>query len=349
MSASEGAVPAGIQIEPVSEWLESKIEGARGPFRFELIEGGRSNLTYRVLDSVGNELVLRRPPLGAVLATAHDMAREHRIISAVAQSSVPVAPALGVCEDESVNGAPFYVMRFVRGRVLATAGDSSVLSIEERARVGRRFFDVLADLHSVDPDEIGLGDLGRKTGYVERQIKRWSRQWEDSKTRELPAMDRLPALLTAKMPEQTETVIAHGDYRLGNMIIGEDSGSAAVLDWELCTQGDPLADLAYAINDWTGPEGRATGPPTVGGEGPSSLEGFPTPEDFLAAYEKRTGRDCSQILYYRAFQVWRTACIGEGVLARYMKGVMGHTFDTDSYAQGIVQLSERSLELLDQV
>jgi len=173
MSAAVYDVPKGIDGIAVTRWLERNIEGARAPFRFTLIEGGRSNLTYHVQDAEGHEYVLRRPPMGAVLATAHDMAREHRIISAVARSSVPVAPALGLCEDESVNGAPFYVMSFVPGLVLANAEDSSKLSESERARLGEHVIDVLGDLHAVDPDEVGLGDLGRKTGYVARQIKRW--------------------------------------------------------------------------------------------------------------------------------------------------------------------------------
>lgn len=345
--SGESETPAGIAVAPVTAWMERNIEGARAPFRFELITGGRSNLTYRVDDAAGNELVLRRPPLGAVLATAHDMAREHRIISAVAKSNVPVAPALGVCEDESVNGAPFYIMRFVAGRVLSTAAHSEKLDLMERRRLGEHAIEILADLHAVDPDAIGLGDLGRKTGYVARQIKRWSKQWEDSKTRELPAMERLPGLLEARMPEQTETVIAHGDYRLGNLIVGPDARIAAVLDWELCTQGDPLADLAYALNDW-GPASGKLGPSTVAEEGPSSIEGFPSREEFLERYQVRTGRDCRQIGYYRAFQAWRSACIAEGVLARYLKGVMGDEIDTFNYSIHIEQLAQAALELLEQ-
>ena len=176
----------GVDIDRVSPWLEANIAGATAPFEFTLIAGGRSNLTFAVTDANRRRYVLRRPPLGHVLATAHDMAREHRIISAVGKTDVPVPPALGLCLEDDVNGAPFYVMGFVDGVVLDGPERAAELPLEQRRKVSEHLIDVLADLHAVDIDEIGLGDLAKREGYVGRQVKRWSTQWEQSKTRELP-------------------------------------------------------------------------------------------------------------------------------------------------------------------
>ena len=241
----------GIDIEPVSAWLAANIEGAVAPFTFDLIAGGRSNLTFRVTGADGTRFVLRRPPLGHVLATAHDMAREHRIIAAVGTTGVPVPPALGLCTDEAVNGAPFYVMGFVDGVVLDSAEKADLLTPEHRVAASHHLIDVLADLHAVDVDEVGLGDLAKREGYVARQVKRWSTQWENSKTRELPAIDEVARLLASRMPEQRGVSIAHGDYRFGNCLTDVQHGRiAAVLDWELCTLGDPLADVGYLGVYW---------------------------------------------------------------------------------------------------
>ncbi len=181
----------GIDIARVTAWLVEHIDGAIAPFEFDVIVGGRSNLTYTVTGADGTKYVLRRPPTGAVLATAHDMAREHKIITGVGKSSVPVPPALGLCTDEAVNGAPFYVMGFVDGVVLDGADKGALLTVENRRAAGLDLIDVLADLHAVDVDEVGLGDLAKREGYVERQVKRWSTQWERSKTRELPAVEEV--------------------------------------------------------------------------------------------------------------------------------------------------------------
>src|SRR5262245_37355920 len=181
----------GIDEEKVGAWLADNIDGVSAPFTFELIAGGRSNLTFRATDANGAELVVRRPPLGHVLASAHDMAREHRLISAVGTTSVPVPPALGLCTDESVNGAPFYVMGFVDGVVLDSPDRAKAMELDARRAAGLDLIDVLADLHAVDVDAVGLGDLARHGGYVERQLKRWSTQWANSKTRELPVIDEI--------------------------------------------------------------------------------------------------------------------------------------------------------------
>src|SRR4029079_5221327 len=191
----------------------ANIADAQSPYRFALIAGGRSNLTYAVTDANGRRVVLRRPPLAQVLATAHDMTREHRIISAVGKTAVPVPRALGVCTDVDVNGAPFYVMGFVDGVVLDSPERAELVSLAQRPRLSEHLFDVLAELHAVDVDAVGLGDLAKRDGYVERQVKRWSTQWENSKTRELPAIDEVAGRLREHLPVQRGVAIAHGDFR----------------------------------------------------------------------------------------------------------------------------------------
>jgi aminoglycoside phosphotransferase (APT) family kinase protein len=311
-------VPEGLDLERVGPWLEANVEGAVGPFTATLIAGGRSNLTFTVVGSDGTRLVLRRPPLGHVLASAHDVAREHRIISAVGKTSVPVAPALGVCTDEEVNGAPFYVMGFVDGVVLDSPERASALDPSLRGKASDDLIDVLADLHAVDIDAIGLGDLARRDGYVERQLKRWTTQWASSKTRELAAIDEVATRLAERIPVQQGVAIAHGDYRFGNCLTDTAVGRInAVLDWELCTLGDPLADVGYLRVYWADPgqAGRNNDPTSAGG--------FPTYADLLERYATRTGRDVSGIDYYVAFASWRLAVISEGVYARYLHGAMG--------------------------
>ena len=303
----------------VGVWLEANVDGAVGPFTAELIGGGRSNLTFTVTGADGRRLVVRRPPLGHVLATAHDVAREHRIIAALGPTPVPVPAALGLCTDEAVNGAPFYVMGFVDGEVLDTPEKGRRLEPAVRAAASQHLINVLADLHAVDIDDVGLGDLARRHGYIERQLKRWTTQWANSKTRELPAIDEVAARLAARVPPEHEVVIAHGDYRFGNCLTDAATGRiAAVLDWELCTLGDPLADVGYLAVYWTDP-----GAPGRRHNDPSGAPGFPTYAELLEGYAARTGRDVSAIDFYVAFASWRLAVISEGVYARYLHGAMG--------------------------
>ncbi len=328
----------GVDIERVSTWLDANIDGAAPPFTFELIAGGRSNLTYRVVDGEGQALVLRRPPLGHVLATAHDVAREHRIITALAPTPVPVAPALGLCIDDTVNGAPFYVMGFVDGVVLDRPEAADGIDAGARQALGYALIDVLADLHAVDVDAVGLGDLAKRDGYIERQLRRWSRQWSDSRTRDLPAIDEVERCLRRGVPLQQGVTIAHGDYRFGNCLVDPAGARVnAVLDWELCTLGDPLADLGYLSVYWSdGAGGRANDPTPAGG--------FPTYAQLVERYASRTGRDVTNIEYYRAFSAWRVAVIAEGVYARYLHGVMGDDeVDLAALQRGPEELAELAL------
>ena len=312
-------MPHGIDVDRVSTWLQANVEGAEAPFTFELIGGGRSNLTYTVIGADGTKVVLRRPPLGHVLESAHDMGREHRIISAVGQTDVPVPRTLGLCTDLSVNDAPFYVMSHVDGVVLDGPQKAAALPLERRRPASEDLVDVLADLHAVDVDAVGLGDLARKEGYVERQLRRWTKQWANSKTRELPAIDEVAQRLAARIPEQQGVVIAHGDSRFGYCLTDvAQARIAAVLDWELCTLGDPLADVGYLGVYWTDPGGHQ-----LRHNDPSGIEGFPTYADLLERYAARTGRDLDGIDYYVAFSSWRLAVISEGVYARFLHGAMG--------------------------
>jgi aminoglycoside phosphotransferase (APT) family kinase protein len=328
--------PKGVDVARVTAWFQAHAPEVTPPLSFELIAGGRSNLTYRVTDAAGHAWVLRRPPLGQVLATAHDMGREHRIISALAATDVPVAPVVGLCEDEAVNGAPFYVMGFVDGLVARDAAAAQALDVDARARAGDQIPDVLARIHAVDPDAVGLGDLGRREGYVERQLKRWYGQWQKSKTRDLPVVDEVHDALAARVPEQGPAAIVHGDYRLDNCLLAPDGTIAAVLDWELCTLGDPLADVGLLLVYWTEPGDRH--PALL--DASTTLEGFPTRAAVIERYAAASGRDVSDVDYYVAFGYWKLACILEGVYARYRGGVMGESSGFEGFARQVEILAD---------
>jgi aminoglycoside phosphotransferase (APT) family kinase protein len=332
----------GINVDAVTSWLVANVPGAVAPFTFDLIAGGRSNLTFKVTGANGTQFVLRRPPLGNVLASAHDMGREFRLISAVSGSGVPVAPALGMCTDISVNDAPFYVMGFVDGVVLDSPEKGGTLTEEARRNASISLADTLAALHSVDIDTVGLGDLAKRADYVGRQLKRWSGQWDASKTRELPSMERVRELLEAGKPEQRFTGIVHGDYRFGNVLVDPATGQLqAVLDWELCTLGDVLADVGYVISYWTDP-----GEEFRRENDPSGHPGFFSRAEFVQRYAEVSGRSLTDVAWYEAFACWRLACIAEGVLARYLAGVMGDAVDTTGMAGRVDALAAHALALL---
>lgn len=333
----------GIDVDSVTAWFEETL-GARAPLTFDLIAGGRSNLTYRVRDAAGGDWVLRRPPLGNVLATAHDMGREHKIITALAQTDVPVAPSLALVTDESVNGAPFYVMDFLDGLVVRDMADTDELSPETRRRAGLSIARTLAKIHAVDPDAVGLGDLGRKDAYIERQLKRWNGQFEKSADRELPSVTEAFARLSAAVPEQGPAAIVHGDYRLDNTMLTPDGEVMAVLDWEICTLGDPLADLGLLMVYWSRPGDTFSALPG----GASAADGFPEREEMVEAYVAAGGREVRDLGYYTAFGYWKLACILEGVYARYQAGAMGEdTSAADAFGAIVPLLGDASLAALD--
>src|SRR6476620_9916983 len=309
-----------IDQPKLEAWFSEHVPGAAPPLAFERIAGGRSNLTYSVADGDGVRWALRRPPLGKRLASAHDMAREHRIISAMQGTDVPVPPTVGLCDDESVNGAPFFVMEFVEGPILRSRSEAEQSFDEaQRRSIGERVVDTLVAIHGTDPDRVGLGDLGRREDYVGRQLRRWHGQWVKSKTHEVPLIDDVHRRLEARIPDQGPATIVHGDYRLDNMILSDGGEVAAVVDWELCTLGDPLADLGMLLVYWSEAGDELT--PLF--EAPTTAAGFLARNEVRDRYARLSGRDVSGIDFYVALAWWKLGIILQGVYARSAAGQYG--------------------------
>ena len=343
-SAGTRSGDPGVPDEAVT-WFFAHVPDISGDVAFRRITGGRSNLTYQVRDEVGVTWALRRPPLGGVLETAHDMGREWRFLSALAPTDVPVPSPVAFCDDRDVAGVDFYVMDFAPGRVLGDASDGERVSGAAKTRVGESTMDVLAALHAVDPAEVGLDDLARPGNFVERQLRRWHRQAHSSALEDLSAIDATHAALSERIPEAPAQRIAHGDYRTGNISYTEDGEAVAVFDWELATIGDPYCDLGHLLVAWSQP-GDAVPPalatPTVAG-------GFPAREDLIARYESATGATLPDIDFYVAFARWRAACIHAGVWTRYQAGDMGDDADADEVTgpSAIVLQAEAALAQLE--
>ena len=310
---------AGFDVPTIDAWLPT-VADVTPPITWERLSGGHSNLTYLLRDADGQELVIRRPPQGELLPKAHDMWREYRIIKGLWQTPVPVAEPIVYCDDRAVAEAHFYVMRKVEGRALYTgASVRDWLDEPARRHAGETFIDVLAALHSIDPEHVGLGDLGRHDGYVARQLRTWYGSWTASV--EFAGFDdqrvhELHERLSSSIPEQGPARVVHGDFGPHNSLFSRAGDIEAVLDWELASLGDPLADFAYSLNAWTeaGDEG------VYGTDPPTALPGFPTREELAGRYAAATGADLSNLAYYRAFNSWKTACIVHGVYARYQAG-----------------------------
>jgi aminoglycoside phosphotransferase (APT) family kinase protein len=336
------STPDGIDREGVEGWFGSNVGDVQLPLGFERIAGGRSNLTYAVRDAGGRSWALRRPPLGKRLASAHDMGREYTVIDALQDTDVPVPPAVGLCEDESVNDAPFYVMGFVEGPVLRSRAEAEGrFSEKERRAIGERVVDTLVAIHAVEPDAVGLGELGRKQDYVARQLHRWHGQWEKSKTRELDIVDDVHRRLEARIPEQGPATVVHGDYRLDNMILSPAGEVAAVVDWELCTLGDPLADVGLLLVYWAEPDDDFV--PLL--DPATAAPGFIGRDELKRRYAEGTGRDLSEIDFYVALANWKLAIILEGVYARYAAGQYGES--SEGY-EGFAKIVGRLAEGADQ-
>ncbi len=327
--------PDGLDLAALAAYLPSFIPAAEGPLSAELIGGGRSNLTYYIRSKHG-EWVLRRPPLGHVLPTAHDMAREYRVISALGPTDVPVPRTLHLCEDPAIIGAPFYVMERVHGVIVheelppGLAPDAAA-----RRRMSEAFVDALVRLHAVDIQAVGLESFGRPQGFMERQVRRWGEQWERSKTRELPDLEELRRRLARAVPESPAPTIVHGDYRLENMIFasGKPDTIVAILDWEMSTLGDPLADLGYALVYWVqegDPELRRF---AMSSGISTAVPGFMTRDELVADYERRSGRSLANVDFYLAFAFFKLAVIVEGIHARFLAG--------ETRGEGFEQLGER--------
>jgi aminoglycoside phosphotransferase (APT) family kinase protein len=332
---------AGIDAGPVTAWLAAQVPGLRPPLAFDVLPGGRSNLTYRVTDADGRRWVLRRPPLRGVLASAHDMAREHRVLAALGPTAVPVPPVVALCEDPAVTGAPFFVMDHVDGLVLRDRAAAALLPGHgARRRAAEDLVDTLVVLHAVEPAGVGLSGLGRRDGYVARQLRRWHGQWQQSRTRELPAIDEVHARLSARLPDQQGSTIVHGDYRLDNTIVGRDGLVAAVLDWELCTLGDPLADVGLLLVYWSEAGDAVPALPT----GASAEPGFPSRAELRDRYAERSGRDLADLDVYVALANWKLAIILEGVHARFASGAYGHRDPlAEAYGERVPLLAQAAL------
>ena len=312
--------PEGYDVQAVESWIRDHVDSLEPPFEWIRLEGGHSNLTFKLIDSQGREAVIRRPPQGQLLPKAHDMSREWALISALGPTPVPVPAALGFCESPDVTGAWFYVMGCVNGRPLYTNEDTeSWVPEDKRLTMANSFVDVLADLHDVDPMAVGLGDLGKHDSYVARQLRTWYRSWNASiegAEYDDPRAHELQQFFLDNLPDQGPIRVVHGDYGPHNCLIGPDSTVAAVVDWEISTLGDPLADLAYALNFFPDP----TDAIPIAPEAATAVPGFPTRMQMAERYAERTGRDLSKIDYYFGFNRWKSACIVHGVYARYMQG-----------------------------
>ena len=322
MSEAKATTLRGLDVPAVTGWLRDHVPGADGELAFTLVAAGGSNLTYRVESSGGQRFALRRPPERARIATAHDMAREWKIMAALdahKEAGVPVPATLAYCNDPSLIGAEFYVMGFAEGRILRGPDDAKDMDAARCRRAAESLIDVQVAMHTLDADAVGLGDLGRKDAYVERQLARWLRQYEAAKSRELPLVHELHARLSRRIPRQQRVGLVHGDYRFDNTVLGADDRIVAVLDWELCTLGDPVADFCWSILYWSDP-GE---PHDFGSPSPTRHPAFPRRAEATELYAKRSGLDLSELDYYRAFSWWKMACLVEGVVARLRAGAGG--------------------------
>lgn len=342
-------VITGINEVNVSRWMCEHV-GATAPLSFELIAGGRSNLTYRVTDAKATSFALRRPPVSHVLPTAHDMVREHTIISALHPLHIPVAQPLGLCTDESVNDRPFYVMEFVEGAILRTRTDAErTFPLGDRRVIGDNLAATLAQLHDVDVEKAGLAGLARHEGYIERQLRRWRTQYEQMSVEGVDYDGIVEAVgdqLASSIPHQQRVSVVHGDYRLDNTVLDEHGAVKAILDWEICTLGDPMADLGLLLVYWAEP---ADPTEALLGAAPTTARGFSSREEVLAAYAGHSDLDVSQVAYYQAFGYWKLACIMQGVFARYSAGATaGDQGSVAEYPQHIKMLVEMAKQTLEQ-
>jgi len=336
----DGGDATDLPVARVAAWLAAYGVELGGPLSARLIAGGRSNLTYLLMDGFGARIVLRRPPLSGVIASAHDVLREGRIMAALAGTPVPVPAVLASCTDTEVLGAPFIVMDYVDGVVLRDRQSAETdLDAVARTRVGPSLVDALVHLHGVVPAQVGLGDLGKESGYVERQLRRWAGQLDKLGVESGPKMRDVHSRLQASIPDQVETTIVHGDFRAGNTIVGPDGVVRAVLDWELATLGDPLADLGWLVAYWGEPDFAGGLPVSV----PTTAAGFGPARDLVARYCEASGRSLAELDYYVAFALWRLAAVLTGVQARARQGAYGQAAGAEI---GAVSGDERIEQLL---
>ncbi len=308
--------PPGLDLGALEAWLARAAPGLlTGPLTGEVIAGGKSNLTYVVTDGTGS-VIVRRPPLGHVLATAHDMVREHRVMAALQETAVPVPEMYAVCADAAVIGAPFYVMELVDGIPYRSVEELEALGAARTRAIGERMVNTLADLHDVAPESVGLADFGRPQGFLARQVRRWATQRESSRSRDLVGADDLERLLREGLPQESAPAIVHGDYRLDNLLVDPGDEIGAVVDWEMATLGDPLTDVAllltyHRIADLELGAGVSTA---------SRARGFVSRDDVVARYGARSDRDLTHLGFYEALACFKLAVILEGIHYRHVHG-----------------------------
>ncbi|NMO02919.1 phosphotransferase family protein [Gordonia sp. TBRC 11910] len=324
--AAAPADPPGLDLRALGDYLATHLTDPPGssPAAEQLV-GGRSNLTYVISDSA-RRWVLRRPPLGHVLATAHDVAREYRVLHALADSPLPVPRTFLLCTDEQILGAPFYLMEWVDGIAYRSAGQLDAIGTERTQAVALRMIDHLADLHSLHPGELGLADLGRPEGFLLRQVRRWHSQLQASRSRDLDGVDELYDRLRARTPDRTSASLIHGDYKLDNLLFTDDDEVAAVLDWEMSTLGDPLTDLALLVS--RSPD-QSVGHGRHNPFDATSARGYPTSTDIVERYARRCDRDLDELDWYVALAHYKRAAILEGIYYRHLRQqTVGAGFDT---------------------
>ncbi len=340
--------PEGIHVANVTDWFVAHVPGVVAPLEFTLIAGGRSNLTFRVEDATGRAWALRRPPVHHVLPTAHDMVREHRLMHSLGPAGIPVPKTIGLCTDEQVNERPFFVMEFVEGHILRNATEAEQAFDEvTRRSVGDHMADTLAALHAVEPDAVGLGDLGRHQGYIERQLKRWSTQYAQMQVDGVDhggLVEKVSEELARRVPKQQRTSVVHGDYRMDNVVLDDHGAVRAILDWEICTLGDPLADVGLLMVYWA----DRTDSMAVLGLSPTTAPGFSTRAEVMQRYADSSDLDLSGIGYFVAFGYWKLACILQGVYARYVAGAgAGDQGSVDAFPVQVTRLAEAAAEALE--
>ncbi|AYJ48331.1 phosphotransferase family protein [Rhodococcus sp. P1Y] len=321
---------ASLDVHALTAYLQKELpSGVVGELTAELLSGGRSNPTYR-LDDEKHSWILRRPPFGTVLDSAHDMSREYRVMSALADTAIPVPTTVCMCEDGGVLGAPFYLMDRLDGITLRSPEDAASLSIEQRASLGASAAQLLSELHLVDTDAVGLENFGRPNGYTERQLRRWAGQWDSSRTPLVEdlvsTVDDLFEALTRSLPQTRSVGLVHGDFKIDNLMVSrEDPGKVlGVLDWEMSTLGDCTADLAVMLSFWDQP-GEEPNPITGG---LTALPGFPSRTDILTIYGAHHDVDTVSLEWYLVFADLKIAIILAGIHARYQKGqTVGDGFD----------------------
>lgn len=344
MSETDTSADPGLREHAVSGWFADNVPGVSGTVAFERIAGGRSNLTYRCRDEHGTTWVLRRAPLGMGGSRSHDVLREADVLTRLAPTGVRVPAVIGRTDDARITGAPFYVMEFVDGIILRDpAAVEAAVPLEQRPAFARSLMTTLAELHAVDPREVGWGALAERDDYFARQLTRWSTNWAADRVRVVDDIGRAHDRLVERMPRQGAPGIVHGDYRIDNCVYGADGGIRAVLDWELTTVGDPLADVGQLLTYWTEPDDEIRAlenPPTL-------AAGFPARDELVEVYAQAAPQaDVSNLRFAVAYNWWKVACIVENVYTRMARGAMGASDRTpESFAAQAERIAAQAWRL----